>query len=100
MSSITTGLAAAVGAVDRPGDFYASGITELNTPRFEVEGVGLVALPVLPIQVAQLVAMAERAPTVEARIPWSTQRCIGPGRSKQTACGSRASTGRPCSKRF
>ena len=62
MSSITTELAAALGAVDRPGDFYASGMTELHTPRLEVEGVGLVALPILPIQVTQLVAAAERAP--------------------------------------
>ena len=62
MSSIATELAAALATVDRPGDFYASGMTELHTPRLEVEGVGLVALPVLPIQVAQLVAAAERAP--------------------------------------
>ena len=62
MSSITTELAAALGAVDRPGDFYASGMTELHTPTLEVEGVGIVALPILPIQVAQLVAAAERAP--------------------------------------
>ena len=62
MSSITNELAAALAAVDRPGDFYASGMTELHTPRLEVEGVGLVALPVLPIQVAQFVAAAERAP--------------------------------------
>jgi len=45
-------LAAALAAVDRPGDFYASGVTELHTPKLEVEGVGLVALPVLLIQVA------------------------------------------------
>ena len=62
MSSITTELAAVLGAVDRPGDFYASGMTELHTPTLEVEGVGIVALPILPIQVAQLVAAAERAP--------------------------------------
>jgi hypothetical protein len=47
LSSIPTELAAALAAVDRPGDFYASGMTELHTPRLEVEGVGLVALPVL-----------------------------------------------------
>jgi hypothetical protein len=33
MSSITTELAAALGAVDRPGGFYTSGITELHMPR-------------------------------------------------------------------
>jgi len=62
MSSITTELADALSTVERPGDFYASGITELLTPRLTVDGVGPIALPVLPIQVQQLIAVAEQAP--------------------------------------
>ncbi len=62
MSSITTELAEALSTVKRPGDFYASGMTELLTPRLTVDGVGPIALPVLPIQVQQLIAVAEQAP--------------------------------------
>ena len=62
MSSITTELTEALSTVKRPGDFYASGMTELLTPRLTVDGVGPIALPVLPIQVQQLIAVAEQAP--------------------------------------
>jgi hypothetical protein len=62
MSSITTKLAEALSTVKRPGDFYASGMTELLTPRLTVDGIGPIALPVLPIQVQQLIAVAEQAP--------------------------------------
>jgi predicted 2-oxoglutarate/Fe(II)-dependent dioxygenase YbiX len=62
MSSISTELAALLSTVRRPGDFFASGTIELHAPRLEVEGVGVVALPLLPIQAEQLVAVAERAP--------------------------------------
>ncbi len=62
MSSITTELAGMLGTVQRPGDFYAAGSTEIFAPSLEVEGVGLIALPVLPIQAEQLVAVAEQAP--------------------------------------
>jgi 2-oxoglutarate-Fe(II)-dependent oxygenase superfamily protein len=62
MSSITTKLAELLGTVCRPGDFFAAGTIEIPAPRLEVEGVGLVALPLLPIQAGQLVAVAERAP--------------------------------------
>jgi predicted 2-oxoglutarate/Fe(II)-dependent dioxygenase YbiX len=48
--------------VQRPGDFYVSGTVEIFPPRLEVEGVGLVALPLLPAQAEQIVAVAERAP--------------------------------------
>ena len=62
MSSVTTELAEVLNAVQRPGDFYASGVTELSAPRLTVDGVGRIALPVLPIQVQQLLAVAEQAP--------------------------------------
>jgi hypothetical protein len=62
MSSITADLAALLGTVNRPGDFFASGKIEVFAPRLEVEGVGPVALPLLPVQAEQLVATAERAP--------------------------------------
>ena len=60
--SITTDLAAVLSTVSRPGDFFVSGMTELLAPLLEVDGVGPVALPLLPIQAEQLVAVAERAP--------------------------------------
>src|SRR6266446_376863 len=62
MSSITTDLAAVLSTVRRPGDFFASGTTELLAPLLKVDGVGPVALPLLPMQAEQLVAVAERAP--------------------------------------
>src|SRR6266705_1555107 len=62
MSSIAAQLAELLSAVRRPGDFFAFGTTELLAPRLEVDGVGPVALPLLPIQAEQLVAVAERAP--------------------------------------
>ncbi len=62
MSSIATKLVEILDTVQRPGDFYATGTTEIFMPRLEVEGVGPVALPLLPVQVEPLVAVAERAP--------------------------------------
>jgi hypothetical protein len=62
MSSITTALATALSTVQRPGDFCTSGIQEALAPRLEVEGVGPIALPLLPVQAEQLIATAERAP--------------------------------------
>ena len=62
MSPVTKELAALLSAVRRPGDFYVSGTAELLAPRLEVEGVGQVALPLLPSQAEQLIAVAERAP--------------------------------------
>lgn len=62
MPSITTELAKVLSAVQRSGDFYASGITGMRVPRLEVEGVGPIALPLLPAQAQQLIAVAEQAP--------------------------------------
>jgi predicted 2-oxoglutarate/Fe(II)-dependent dioxygenase YbiX len=62
MPSIAAELAAILSTVRRPGDFFVSGTTELLAPGLEVDGVGTIALPLLPIQAEQLVATAEQAP--------------------------------------
>src|SRR3954467_7605604 len=62
MSSLVPELAAVLGTVQRPGDFFASGTAELLAPMMEVDGVGPIALPLLPAQAEQLIAVAERAP--------------------------------------
>jgi hypothetical protein len=58
MPSITTELAALLSTVDRPGGFFAVGTTDLLAPLVEVDGVDPVALPLLPMQAQQLVAVA------------------------------------------
>jgi predicted 2-oxoglutarate/Fe(II)-dependent dioxygenase YbiX len=62
MPSIATKLAQLLNGVRRPGDFYTFGTCEIFAPGLEVRGVGPIALPLLPIQAEQLVAVAERAP--------------------------------------
>lgn len=62
MSDITTELPEILAAVERPGDFYASDTLKFYPPTIEVEGVGPVALPLLPIQAQQLIEAAEQAP--------------------------------------
>jgi hypothetical protein len=62
MTMIPADLAAQLATVCRPGDFFAAGTTELLAPLLEVEGVGPVALPLLPAQAGQLAVAAEPAP--------------------------------------
>ena len=62
MDSINDALAAVLQAVQTPGDFFADGECALHVPLIEVDGVGPIALPVLPAQAAQLIAVAEREP--------------------------------------
>ncbi len=62
MSTITTELARLLDTVQRPGDFFATGSTEIFSPSLEVEGIGPIALPLLPVQAEQLIAVAEQAP--------------------------------------
>src|SRR5258706_14705563 len=62
MPGICAELAELLSAVQRPGDFFASGRMELLPPRLTVDGVGQIALPLLPVQAEQLIALAERAP--------------------------------------
>jgi predicted 2-oxoglutarate/Fe(II)-dependent dioxygenase YbiX len=62
MPALTADLARILDSVRRPGDFFVSGTAELRTPSLRVDGVGPIALPLLPAQAAQLVAVAEPAP--------------------------------------
>jgi hypothetical protein len=62
MDSITAALAAILRTVQTPGDFFAAGECALHVPLIEVEGIGPIALPLLPAHAAQLIAAAERAP--------------------------------------
>ncbi len=71
--------------VDRPGSFCASGTAELLPPSLEVEGAGSIALPLLPVQAAQLAAVAEPAPFGRGQdtlIDPAVRRCwqVGPSR--------------------
>ena len=62
MSSLATEFALLLDGIDRAGDFHTSGTCEILAPGLEVEGVGTVALPLLPIQADQLIAVADQAP--------------------------------------
>ena len=45
------------------------GMAELLAPALEVDGVGPIALPLLPVQAEQLIAVAEAAPYGRGRRP-------------------------------
>jgi 2OG-Fe(II) oxygenase superfamily len=62
MPGICEELATLLSTVQRPGDFFASGRLGLPAPRLMVDGVGEIALPLLPVQAEQLIGLAERAP--------------------------------------
>ncbi len=62
MDSINDALADVLRTVQMPGDFCAAGNCPMHLPLIEVEGVGPIALPLLPAQAALLIATAERAP--------------------------------------
>ncbi|MGI4944818.1 MAG: 2OG-Fe(II) oxygenase [Janthinobacterium lividum] len=62
MSSPAAQLASLLSTVQRPGDFFAAGSVELLPPSLAVEGVGPVALPLLPVQAEQIIAVATAAP--------------------------------------
>lgn len=55
-------IAELMSTIDRPGAFFASGSRICPMPGLEVDGVGPIAMPVLPYQGEQLVAAAEAAP--------------------------------------
>src|SRR3954471_22820485 len=85
MSMITDDLAAVLGKVRRPGDFFAAGTTELLAPLLEIEGLGPWALPLLPIQAKELIGVADPAPYGRGEqtvIDPAVRRCwqIGPDR--------------------
>jgi predicted 2-oxoglutarate/Fe(II)-dependent dioxygenase YbiX len=80
-------LAELLRSVDRHGDFYASGTVELAPPALEVEGVGPISLPLLPVQAEQLLAVADVAPFGRGQKTLRDQtvrRCwqIGPERAR------------------
>jgi hypothetical protein len=62
MSSFAAELALLLGTVHRPGDLFAAGTAELLAPSLKVEGVGPVALPLLPEQAERIIGVAEAAP--------------------------------------
>ncbi|MGB8401843.1 2OG-Fe(II) oxygenase [Bradyrhizobium sp.] len=62
MSSIGTALLNSLRSVERPGDFCVGGIREIFMPAIDVDGVGRIAFPILPVQAERLVAIAEAAP--------------------------------------
>ena len=62
MPPIQDRLAALLKTVRTPGDFFSSGEWAMYPPQLRVAGAGLIALPLLPSQAVQLIALAERAP--------------------------------------
>lgn len=62
MPSLASEIAAALSQAQRPGDFYASGTLDMHPFRLEVDGIGPIALPLLPAQAEQLIGLAEQAP--------------------------------------
>jgi predicted 2-oxoglutarate/Fe(II)-dependent dioxygenase YbiX len=85
--ALPTELAELLRSVDRHGDFYASGTVELAPPSLEVDGVGPISLPLLPVQAEQLLAVADVAPfgrgQKTVRDP-TVRRCwqVGPERAR------------------
>jgi len=61
-TAITHELAKIIPAIRCHGDFYARGKSEIAMPNLDVDGVGRIALPLLPVQAEQLIAIAARAP--------------------------------------
>ncbi|MBV8121509.1 MAG: 2OG-Fe(II) oxygenase, partial [Alphaproteobacteria bacterium] len=62
MSSIGAALLNSLRSVERPGDFCTGGIREIFMPTLDVDDVGKIAFPILPVQAERLIAIAEAAP--------------------------------------
>jgi hypothetical protein len=62
MPSIGDALINSLCSVERPGDFCVGGLREIFMPTIDVDAVGRIAFPLLPVQVERLVAIAEAAP--------------------------------------
>jgi hypothetical protein len=93
--SFATELAQLLNGVQRPGDFCAVGTCDVFAPGLEVEGIGPIALPLLPIQAEQLIAVAKRAPFGRGEQTLvDTDVCAGPGRSMRVGSESMARAGR------
>lgn len=63
MSSINIDLAKALNRIQRAGSYYTTGTVEIFAPCLKVDGVGSIALPLLPVQAKQLIAVAELVDT-------------------------------------
>jgi hypothetical protein len=62
MSSIGAELLDCLKSVERAGDFCVGGVRDIFMPAIDVEGVGRIAIPLLPAQAERLVAIADPAP--------------------------------------
>ncbi|MCG6941648.1 MAG: 2OG-Fe(II) oxygenase [Thiohalocapsa sp.] len=62
MPEFQQAVAEVLSRVNRPGSFCASGTVDIHLPGLSVDGVGTLALPLLPAQAEQLIAVAEQAP--------------------------------------
>ncbi len=62
MGNLANQIAAMLSQVQHPGEFYASGTLDMHPFQLQVEGIGPIATPLLPVQAEQLVALAEQAP--------------------------------------
>ena len=62
MSDFANALAELLARVQRPGGFHVTGSFDIHPPRLEVDGVGPIALPLLPAQAEQIIQVAEQAP--------------------------------------
>jgi predicted 2-oxoglutarate/Fe(II)-dependent dioxygenase YbiX len=90
MSSINTKLPALLSKIKRPGSFATAGTHDLLAPTIHVDGVGPIALPLLPAQAEQLASVAEPAPYgkgQETLIDPSVRNCrqVGPDRVRITS---------------
>ena len=61
-TDITTRLPEILQEVDRPGNFATGGVFRFYSPGLVVEGIGPIALPLLPMQAEALIATAQPAP--------------------------------------
>ena len=62
MTAITHDLARILSTIRRHGDFYATGTSDCAMPNLQIDGVGRISLPLLPVQAEQLIAVATRSP--------------------------------------
>ncbi len=62
MPHLASQIAAILSQVQHPGEFHASGTLDMHPFQLQVEGLGPIAMPLLPVQAEQLVALAEQAP--------------------------------------
>lgn len=78
MSSIGNALIKSLRSVERPGDFCIGGIREIFMPAIDVDGVGRIAFPILPVQTQRLVAIAEAASVARMSLRSCGLLAVGP----------------------